>query len=371
MILEKQDAVYAATKLMEYFKDFNRIDDYFRARKIERVKNIPVALPGFSMEDDLFQDYDVHPEDMDFKIAQIPNEKFDTLLEMIASFTPEESPGKTMKLVVMETNTNKIVGFIRLGSPLINSKPRNDWLGGVPDLEIFNQRAVMSMGVVPVQPAFGFNMLGLKALAMLCCSHEIRRMFNDKYNIDLAVSETTSLFGSIKKVSAYDGLKPWLKYLGDTQSKFLLTLGDEIYLELKEWFTEKNGGQDLIHKGASSKKLKWQTKAVGIVKSSLKKHDEKAYQLFCDKMQTAGEITTQKRFFVSTMGWSNSKDVLLGKTEKLEKAENFDRYSMEAIMLKWKKMAGKRYSNLIADGRVRKELEVWNQDTMNKIDIIR
>ena len=43
MILEKQDAVYAATKIMEYFNDFNRIDDYFRARKIERVKNIPVA----------------------------------------------------------------------------------------------------------------------------------------------------------------------------------------------------------------------------------------------------------------------------------------------------------------------------------------
>jgi len=26
---------------------------------------------------------------------------------------------------------------------------------------------------------------------------------------------------------------------------------------------------------------------------------------------------------------------------------------------------------VVADGRVRKELEVWNQDTMNKIDIIR
>ena len=41
MILEHSDAVYAAQKLTEYFKDFGRIDDYFRARKIERVKNIP------------------------------------------------------------------------------------------------------------------------------------------------------------------------------------------------------------------------------------------------------------------------------------------------------------------------------------------
>ena len=71
IILEKQDAFDVAIKLMEYFSDFNRIDDYFRARKIERVKNIPVALPGFSLEDDMFQDYDMHPEDMNFSIIQI------------------------------------------------------------------------------------------------------------------------------------------------------------------------------------------------------------------------------------------------------------------------------------------------------------
>ena len=46
MILEKQDAIDVSIKLMDYFKDFNRIDDYFRARKIERVKNIPTPLPA-------------------------------------------------------------------------------------------------------------------------------------------------------------------------------------------------------------------------------------------------------------------------------------------------------------------------------------
>ena len=71
MILEKQDAIFAATKMMEYFKDFHRIDDYFRARKIERVKNIPTPLPGFGLEDDMFQDFDMHPEDMDFKVINV------------------------------------------------------------------------------------------------------------------------------------------------------------------------------------------------------------------------------------------------------------------------------------------------------------
>ena len=261
MILERKDAVDVATKLMRYFQDFNRIDDYFRARKIERVKNIPVALPGLSLEDDLFQEWNMHPEDMDFSIIPIGYRRnqmqpkiFNTLLEMTASFSPDENPGKTLKLIIKETNTNTIVGFIRFGSPLINSKPRNDYLGGVPDLEIFNKRAIMGFNIVPIQP-FGYNYLGGKLLAAICCSHDIRRMLNKKYDTKFCLFETTSLYGNIKGMSMYDGMRPYLRYKGDTQSKFLLTLGEDIYFELRNWFTEKNGGEDLIHKGASSLSL--------------------------------------------------------------------------------------------------------------------
>ncbi len=90
MILNREDSIYAATKLMKYFRDFNRIDDYFRARKIERVKDIPSPLPGMSMEDDLFQDYDMHPEDMNFKVYQIPNKLFE-------SFAKSDSPQPVSK----------------------------------------------------------------------------------------------------------------------------------------------------------------------------------------------------------------------------------------------------------------------------------
>ena len=370
MILNKQDSIYAATKVMKYFEDFKRIDDYFRARKIERVKNIPVALPGMGLEDDLFQDFDMHPEDMNFSIIQMQSKTFDTLLEMTASFSPDENPGKTAKYIVKETNTNTVVGFIRFGSPLINSKPRNDYLGDVPDLDIFNKRAIMGFNIVPTQP-FGFNYLGGKLMAAICCSSDIRRQLNKKYDTEFCLFETTSLYGNIKGCSMYDGMRPYLRYKGDTQSKFLLTLGEEIYPELKAWFTEKNDGEELIRKGVSSRKLKMQTKMVGIIKASLKKHDEKAYSLFMNKIQTAGEVTTQKRFYMSEYGFSNTKDVLLGKTDKLQEADNHDRFELEAIIKWWKKNATKRYNNVVADGRVRKELEIWNQDTMNKIDIIR
>ena len=370
MILNREDSIYAATKLMKYFRDFNRIDDYFRARKIERVKNIPSPLPGMSMEDDLYQEFDMHPEDMDFKVVQIPTKLFDTLLEKTASFSPDENPGKTLKLVVKETNTNTIVGFIRYGSPLINSKPRNDFLGGIPDLDIFNKRAIMGFNIVPVQP-FGYNCLGGKLLAAICCSHASRRMLNQKYDTEFCLFETTSLYGNIKGASMYDGMRPYLRYKGDTESKFLLTLGEEIYPEMKDWFTEKNGGEELIHKGASSRKLKMQTKMVGIIKSSLKEHDNKAFELFSKEIAKASDVTTQKRFYMSTYGYENARNVLLGETNVLTKAENYDRFELDNIIVWWKKLATKRYNNIIADGRVRKELEVWNKDTMDKIDIIR
>jgi len=148
-------------------------------------------------------------------------------------------------------------------------------------------------------------------------------------------------------------------------------LGEEIYPELKDWFTEKNGGEELIRKGVSSRKLKMQTKMVGIIKASLKEHDTKAYELFCKKIASAGEVTTQKRFYMSEYGFSNAKKVLLGEESTLTKAENYDSFEFENVIKWWKKKATKRYNNVVADGRVRKELEIWNQDTMNKIDIIR
>jgi hypothetical protein len=142
-------------------------------------------------------------------------------------------------------------------------------------------------------------------------------------------------------------------------------------MEMRDWFTERNGGEDLIHKGASSRKLKMQTKMVGTIKSSLKQHDTKAYELFTDAMNKAGEVTTQKRFYSSTYGYDNARDVLLGKTNLLTKAENYDRFELDAVIAWWKKLATKRYNKMVAEGRLRRELEVWNQDTMNKIDIIR
>ena len=67
---------------------------------------------------------------------------------------------------------------------------------------------------------------------------------------------------------------------------------------------------------------------------------------------------------MSEYGYANAKDVLLGKTDTLTKAENYDRFELENV-IKW----SKRYNKMIAENKVRDKLEVWNQNTMNEIDI--
>ena len=325
MILTPEDTLYAYGKIHEAYDGVQRIDDYFRMKKMERIDKIPTPLFGMSMEDELFQNYDMDPNDMNFRILSPDHETFNTLLEMTASFTYEDAPGKEMKLMIQETTTGKVVGFIKLGSPIINSKPRNEYLGGVPDLTIFNKRAIMGFIIVPVQP-FGYNYLGGKLLSLICASHEVRQMLNKKYNTEMCLFETTSLYGNIKGTSQYDGLKPYVKYLGDTDSKFLLTLPDFIYHDLHKWFIEKNGGEQLIHKGASSRKLKVQTKMVSIIRNSLKEHHPDKFVEFKQFIESRQDVTTKKRFYMSDYGYENVREVLLGKTDKLvENKINFDK----------------------------------------------
>ncbi|NWJ43907.1 DUF4338 domain-containing protein [Marine Group I thaumarchaeote] len=369
MKIQPESATKTANIIIDFFSNINRIDDYFRLRKIERVKDLPVPIPGFGLEDDMFQNYDMYPEDMAIEVTQIDNQTFNAMLEKVASFSPDQAPGKELKLVVKEKNTNTLLGFIKLGSPIINSKPRNNYLGDVPDLTIFNQRAIMGFVIVPVQP-FGFNYLGGKLLALICCSHKVREMLNDKYDTEFCLFETTSLYGNIKGASMYDGMRPYLKYKGDTMSSFLLTMGEDIYPELRKWFEEKNEGP-LVKKTASSRKLKTQTKMIGMVKASLKEHDTTKYNKFCETIKTATDVTTQKRFYMSDYGYANSKDVLTGKTDVLVKSESFEKYSLENITKWWKKKATKRYEKLKTEGRNRHELEYWNAESIDKIDIIR
>jgi hypothetical protein len=230
----------------------------------------------------------------------------------------------------------------------------------------------MGFIIVPTQP-FGFNYLGGKLLALLCASHEFREMFNKKYDMETCLFETTSLYGNIKQASQYDGLKPFLRYTGDTVSNFLLSFSDDFWFETLNWFASKNNGEPLFgREGIASYKMKMQNKMMSIIKNSLKFHNSSELLPFSNAIQANKDVTTQKRFYISTYGYENSKNYILGTDKTLIKSkENFDKHYSENIIRWWKKKASSRYETLKADGRLRYNLEVWNNDTIDTIDIIR
>ena len=374
MELSTADAAYAADKFINYFSNTGRIDEYLRTVKMDRIANQPMSLPGFGPEDDLFSDFDMHPEDMNIQVYSAGDEKgfsneyFNERLQITMSHAFETSiPGKSLKWIVQETNTNKTVGFIRFGSPTINSKPRNDWLGATPELGRFNRHAIMGFIIVPTQP-FGFNYLGGKLLAMLCCSHQAREQLNAKYNSDICLFETTSLYGSTKSSSQYDGLKPYMRYKGLTQSDFTPLLHDDIFHDLNKWFIARNGDKMLVKEDASSRKLKTQSKMISIIKKSLKSSSKLTD--FATAIKDAKNLTEQKRFYMSTYGFSNSREVILGTQDTLVKAENYDRFNVDSIVDWWRRKASRRYESLQNLGRLRTKLETWNTNP-DEIDIIR
>ena len=368
MIISEQDAQWAADEFIQYFSHMGNIEDYLRFVKKEVIKSNNSLLP---LHDEFFNE-DIHPEDMSFKIIRVGkgglDQKFYTnLLMAVSSHNNEQNiPGREMKWVVYEETTNKIVGFIRFGSPVINSKPRNLWLGKQPDLSIFNRHAAMGFVIVPSQP-FGYNYLGGKLLALMCCSHFARETLNEVFEKDIALFETTSLYGSTTDASQYDGLKPFMRYKGLTESKFLPLLHDEIFHKLHDRFTYLNNNTPLTDNKASSKKMKRQTKMISIIRNSLQ--DQEKFKKFNEVIGTAFDLTQKKRFYISDYGYENVREVILGEQDNLRQGQNWDKFYLENIISWWKKKATKRYEKLKSEDRFRTKVELWTDD--DDIQIIR
>jgi hypothetical protein len=362
--LTKEEALHCANIFNDYFGQFSRIDQYMRDQKMAQIETIPAPLPGMGLDSDMFDDFTMSPEVMDLQVVELDNHTWDTSINLISSHSNMVSiPGKALKLAVKEMNTGKYVGFMRFGSPVINCKPRNNMLGNVPELTTFNKTTIMGFVIVPTQP-FGFNYLGGKLLAALCCSHEVREKLNKKYHMNLVMFETTSLYGNSKSASQYDGMKPMLRYKGLTDSDFIPMIHGKPFKDLQNYVESRTG--HLVPENASSRKLKLTNAIIGLIKRTLTGHD---YDKFKRTIANAKLLTERKRYYVSNYGVENFIDIVNGKTDKIIKAPNFDRYYDNELIEWWRKLATKRWNKLNEDGRLRKDLEVWTKDS--KIDIIR
>jgi len=369
MEITKEDAIYVSNAFKDYFSDFENIEQYMRDEKLKSLEDMPATL--FPIEDDLFSDFTMHPNDMDIEVCEIPGETWESLLRITSSHINKAPVGRNIQLAAREKKTGKILGFIRLGSPVIYMKPRNDMLGQVwiqneISAKRFNESTIMGFVIVPSQP-FGFNYLGGKLLSAICTSHEVREIVNKKYKMNLCLFETTSLYGTTKTVSQYDGMKPLIRFKGLTESDFVPMMHGDRYWNLKKYLEDKYG--DLLEgeDSSTSRKLRTFTKMMALTKAALKGSPEG--EEFNQTILAAKSLTEQKRYFVSDYGFGNMVDYMNGKDDTLVPGENYEKHKLENIVAWWKNKASNRYETLKSEGRLRTELEVWNSG--KDIQIIR
>jgi len=369
MILTREQALHCSKVFHDYFSNMGSTEDYMRDEKLKSVAELPSSL--FPPEDDLFSDFTMHPNDMDIEVCEIPNTQFETLLAITSSHVNKAPVGRNIQLVVKEKNSGKILGFIRLGSPVIYMKPRNELLGQVwiqqeDTAKRFNASTVMGFVIVPSQP-FGFNYLGGKLLSAICTSHTVREICNKKYGMNLCLFETTSLYGSTKTVSQYDGMKPYIRFRGLTESDIVPMMHGQRYHDLKDYVENITG--DLLGGDTSttSRKLRTFTKIIALTKAALKGTTEgDAFNL---TIENAKKLTEKKRYYTSDYGFKNTVDYMNCKTDTLLPGENYAKHELANIIEWWRSKAINRYETLRTEGRLRTELEIWTSG--KDIQIIR
>jgi hypothetical protein len=373
--LSEEETFELRDRFVNFYKDLESIEDYFLERKKEKIVDIQHDKHTKTM----FIDYNMNPSDMNFKLEVIEGSVFNPTTQIITSLPLESQIGRQIMLGVKETNTNTYVGFVRMASPVLTIKPRNDFFGQTVKATSVNKNMINGAIIVPVQP-FGYNYLGGKLLALIACSHEVRLMLKEKYGekIEPCFFETTSLYGDIKGVSQYDGLRPFIRYQAMTESDLFLFPTEEVYDPIRRRMRELYGREEwngnIVDPAPSGPKMREFNKAISILKNHLKHYNEESYKEFNLFTKNKMKAKTKKRYYYSDFGFSNVKEhVNSGGEIPLTEGQNFHKHNLDYMIKWWKNKAQKRFDSLKERGMIREGLEIYTMETINNnsIDMVR
>ena len=302
-----------------------------------------------------FFNQDWNPSDFKITFEPIGQQEFLKMVTCIASFPIETQMGRRFYFVVKSHGF--ILGFIRINSPVISLSNRNNWFNTKLSPAQINHHMMNGSVIVPVQP-FGYNYLGGKLLTLVCLSNEMTEMIREK-TPDYCFFETTSLYGSIKQSSQYDGMKPYLKGFGLTQSDLLIYPHSDIYRELRNHIEPIYGLQEfngrVTDSSKSSPKQREFNRLISIVGENLQVHDIGKYVAFQGLKKEHMRTKTQKGYYYSCLGYSNVKEHITTGVPLVENERT--RFDFENLFAWWLRKANNRYENLKTENKFRTELE--------------
>ena len=181
-------------------------------------------------------------EDLKPKLLLVENEYQETdwlnLRIFSHSMSWDANPGRLIKLLVIDENTDKFLGISSIASDVTALTPRDKIIGWTMDDRFAKKKinhTCIATTICATQP-FGYNFLGTKLIASLLTTNFIRDLWEKMYDNVLVGMTTTSLYG---QGSVYNSI-PWWKSIGESEGKIITKPDDYVYDKWHMWLKEND-----------------------------------------------------------------------------------------------------------------------------------
>lgn len=113
--------------------------------------------------------------------------------------------GRRLRFLVLDENTNKLMGLIGLGDPVFRLGPRDRWIGWNSDARAERLRYVMDAFVLGAVPPYSSLLCG-KLVALLVGTDEVQRAFSRKYRGASSVIRSRRFDGRLALITTTSAL---------------------------------------------------------------------------------------------------------------------------------------------------------------------
>ena len=335
--------------LYKKWQEFNKNPDFQKyAYKFDLFSHKiwkPTDINNLELTISEIENLDPYVEIVDSKNQQSV-ENWTLLRRLIHSMEYVANPGRNIKVIAKDRNTNKVLGMMSLGSDITSLGVRDNYIGWSKDNKFKDGKlrcTSIGTSIVATQP-FGFNFLGGKLVAMLLTDESLRQHWKKTYGDELVGLTTTALYGVH---SMYNGIPVW-KTLGESAGKIALKPDDSVYKPWLDWMKDERAddykkimtpkeGVNGPPTGVKQTLISYMFKELGIVKS----HYNHGF----------------KRGVYFSSFYENGRDFLRNEinADELVMRPKFAQGS-EYINKWWKRKAIKRYTKLHTENRLKPEM---------------
>lgn len=276
------------------------------------------------------------------------NEHWNNVRIYSHSMEYHSTPGRFIRLIIIDKNTEKILGISSLSSDFILLSPRDKYIGWNEtdkyDNGKLNNTSVASC-IMSTQP-FGYNFLGGKMVASLLSTKQVRDIWKKEYGNTLVALNTTSLYGTN---SMYNSIPYWKK-LGESSGNISLKPDDYFYDKWIKWLkiNKKEEYYSLLHRKDGKNVPVTSAKYVTV-----------KYIFNLLNIKLSDYMHGFKRGVYMSEFYKNSKEFLTSKISENDLILN-DKFipDYNGIMIWWRKKAIHRYTNLYDNNRLNNN-DLW------------